>query len=84
MAEGGIANNMNDILETGYCQSYHLIKDNMENKQIDKIEKLSETKNYNNPAIRPYRKRHSYNIYLYQKNNIPNRKILFESQYKPV
>ncbi len=75
---------MDNILEAGYCQSHHLIKDNIENKQVDEIEKLSETGNCSNPVIRSYRRRHPYNIHPYRKNNIPDRKVLSELQYKPV
>ncbi len=38
--EDNIASDTNNILEIRYCQSHHLIKDNIENKQMDKIEKL--------------------------------------------
>ncbi len=62
MVENGVVNNMDDILEAGYHQSHHPIKDNIENKQRDKIEKLLETGNRNNSIIRPYRGRYPCNI----------------------
>ncbi len=84
MTESNVINNINDVLKAGYRQSHYLIKDNIENKQIDEIEKLPETENCNNSVIRSYRKRHFYNTYLHQKSNISDRKVLFELQYKPV
>ncbi len=75
---------MDNILEAGYHQSHHPIKDNIENKQVDEIEEFPETGNYNNPAIRLYRERHPYDIYSYRKSNIPDRKVLSEPQYKSV
>ncbi len=84
MTEDDIINNTNDILETGYCQNHYPIKDNMKNKQVDEIKELPETGNYNNPVIRPYRGRCPYNIHPYRKNNIPNRKVLSEPQYRSV
>ncbi len=84
MTESNIINNTNDVLKAGYRQSHYLIKDNIENKQIDEIEKLSETENCNNSVIRLYRKRHFYNTYPHQKSNIPDKKVLSEPQYKPI
>ncbi len=78
MTKDSIASNTNNILETGYCQSHHPTKDNIENKQMDETKKLSETRNHNNPVIRPYRGRYPYNIHPYRKNNIPSRKVLSE------
>ncbi len=54
MTKGNVANNTNDILEIEYHQNHYLIKDNIENKQINEIEELPETRNCNNPAIMPY------------------------------
>ncbi len=84
MTEDGVANNIDGILEAGYCQSHHLTKDNVENKQMDEIEELPETGNYNNPVIGLYQRRYFYNIYLYRKSNIPGRKVLSEPQYRLV
>ncbi len=55
MAEGDVTNDTNDVLEIRYYQSHHPIKNNMENKQIDEIEELSEIRNCNNPVIGPHR-----------------------------
>ncbi len=75
---------MNNILETGHRQSHNLTKDNIENKQMDEIEELLETRNCNNPAIRLYRVQYPYNTHPYRKNNTPDRKILSELQHRPI
>ncbi len=72
------------MLEAGHRQNHYLTKDNVENKQVDKTEELSETRNHSNPAIRPHRRRRLHDIYLCRKSNIPDRKVLSEPQYRPV
>ncbi len=61
--EDDVTNNIDNILEAGYHQSHYLIKDNIENKQMNETEEFSETRNHNNPIIRSYRKQHPHNIH---------------------
>ncbi len=63
MVEDSVISDIDDMLEIGYRQSHHPIKDNIENKQINETEKLPETGNRNNPVIRLYRRRYLHNVY---------------------
>ncbi len=84
MTEGGVASNTDNVLEAGYRQSHHPIKDNVENKQVDETEEFPEARNRNNPAIRLHRGQCPHGAHLYRKSNTLDKKVLPEPQYRPI